>query len=278
LGPTVSLKNFEIGGNNVKKKFCIFLSVLIFSMTFSGMAFADDDGNDVAIGVEYVNYYEGTDRPAAQYGDLNTSDDAVNGLADIVSDSSTNWLWDFSYGNSSAWELDWKSTGRLGGDDEYYADDVDLVAFSGHGLGQNFTFNNQNDDWYTTISDLDLGDRDAEWLLTFTCNFLNGTMSQFGPAADGIHLINGYSTDMTITANAGQRFSYWATAPYGVRVAWYKYGYDTQNGAWQNTARTFGASASVNDYLWGYGSVSSDPSPYTTNPSAYTYWDYKLNW
>jgi len=103
-------------------------------------------------------------------------------------------------------------------------------------------------------------------------------MSTFGPAADGIHLINGYATDMTITANAGERFSYWAKQPYGVRVAWYRYGYDTQYGFNQNIARTFGATASYNDYLWGYGSVSSDPPFYTTDPNAYSYWDYKLNW
>ncbi|MDI6715567.1 MAG: DUF6345 domain-containing protein [Actinomycetota bacterium] len=225
-----------------------------------------------------VGQYNGTGSPAEQYGNLNTSEDAVAGLYDIVSDPGTSWNWDFNYGNDLAWERDWKATGRLGGDDSIYTDDVDLNAYCGHGFANKFVFSTEMDDWYSTISDIDMGDRDCEWMLTFTCNFLTGSMSTFGPAADNVHLICGYATDMTVTSNAGSRFAYWAKQPYGVRVAWYKYGYDTQNGANQNIARIFGAKASVNDYLWGYGSVSADPPFYTSSPSSYTYWDYKLNW
>ncbi|WP_394355751.1 DUF6345 domain-containing protein [Caldicoprobacter guelmensis] len=130
------------------------------------------------MGVEYVNYYAGTGSPAAPYGDLQISDDAVNGLIDIVNDPNTSWFWRFSYGNSSAWEKDWKAS-RLGGLAETYCDNVDLVAFCGHGLGNNFVFSTQKDDWYTDITDLDAGYKDAEWMLTFTCNFLKGTFEDF---------------------------------------------------------------------------------------------------
>jgi hypothetical protein len=63
-----------------------------------------------------------------------------------------------------------------------------------------------------------------------------------------------------------------------VRVAWYKYGHATQSAASKNTARTFGAIASKNDYLWGYGTVSADPPSYGSSPGSYAYWDTRLNW
>ncbi|WP_066635364.1 DUF6345 domain-containing protein [Desulfolucanica intricata] len=259
-----------------KNRKCIFVIMLLLLVVPTSVAYADLDGSEVSIGVEYISNY--TAGPGAEYSDPTTAGDAVNGLSDIVSDPNTSWIWDFSYGNSSARELDWKASGRLNGNDSLYTDNVDLNAFCGHGFGMNYVFTVEKNDWYTTVSDLDMGDRDCEWMLAFTCNFLNGTMANFGPIADGVHLVCGYGTDMTVTANAGSRFAYWAKHPYGVRVAWYKYGYDTQNGAWQNIARIFGANASYNDYLWGYGSVSSDPPFYTNSPSSYGVWDYKLNW
>lgn len=209
---------------------------------------------------------------------LGTADDAVNGLlSELVGDPDTNWTWEFSYTDSSAWEKDFKKE-SLGGVAPEYIDNMDLAAFCGHGLGNTLTFDTEKDDWDSTPSDQDLGAHDLEWLLTFTCNFLRGSMSDFGKAADGVHLICGYATDMTVTANAGERFAYWAMHPYGVRVAWYKYGYDTQLVQHENIARIFGALASKNDYLHGYGDNSSDPLSYTSDPDSYSYWDYKLNW
>lgn len=256
------------------KKILVSLLILSLLLASPGIALADADGSSVGIMTEYVNYYYGY----LGLPDLNYTDEAVNGLYDIVSDPNTNWLWSIQWGNDNAWERDWKSSHLTGGNDYRLADDVDLAAFSGHGTGRNFVMNNANYDHYAATSDMRLGDRDLEWLLAFTCNFLNGTMSQFGSIANGLHLANGYSTDMTITSNAGSRFSYWAKRPYGVRVAWYRYGQDTQRAIDENIARTFGANNSYNDYLWGYGSVSSDPPSYASSPSSYGVWDTKLNW
>jgi len=254
----------------------LVMLALCLMLLIPSSVYADTDGSNVSIGVEWAGQYSGTGAPYE--GNLDSSDEAVAGLYDIVSDPNTSWTWDFNFGNDYAWERDWKAAGRLGGDDSIYADDVDLAAWCGHGLGNNFLFNNQNDDWYATIGDMDMGDRDCEWILAFTCHFLQGTASNFGRAADGVHLICGYSTDMTVYPNSGSRFAYWAKYPYGVRVAWYRYGKDTQQAIDQNIARTFGANASVNDYLWGYGSVSSDPPFYSNSPGSYGIWDTKLNW
>lgn len=234
--------------------------------------YADADGSSVEIMTEWVNYYYGFQG----LGDLNTTDEAVGGLSDIVADPNTNWWMPSNkqWGNNDAWEKDWKSD-TLAGNDYRLADDVDLAAFSGHGYGQNFVMNNDNTNHFADISEMKLGDRDLEWLLAITCNFLNGTKAELGRMMNGLHLANGYATDMTVTANAGQRFSAWAKAPYGVRVAWYRQAYDTQPNYEHNIARIFGHQNNVNDYLWGYGSAGTDPAPYSSaNAASYIMWDY----
>lgn len=270
----------------VRHFLCAITSLMV--ATAVGLAaaeptYADDDGSTVQIGVEWVGTYVGTGSPCANYGNLATSDDCVAGLHDIVDNGSTNWLWAFNWGNSNAWELDWKRPAS-GGNAYRLADDVDLVAFSGHGLGNTLEFNNQHNDWKSTPSEMDLGLRDCEWALMYTCNFLKGTPSTFGTSANGVHLICGYCTDMTITANGGEKFAYYAQPyllrqAYGVRVAWYKYGQATQSAANENIARTFGATSAVNDYLWGYGAVAADPPAYSSSTAGqYSYWDTRLNW
>lgn len=257
--------------------------ICVFGLLQPARAVADDDGSIVSIGVDWVGQYTGTASPGAQYGNLSTTDECVAGLVNIANDFNTDWQWAFNWGNNNAWELDFKRP-AAGGNAYRLADDVDLVAFAGHGTGNCFVFNNQNNDWTTVPSDLDLGLRDCEWMLTYTCNFLVGPPSNYGAAANGVHLICGYASDMTVTSTGGSSFAFYArpTATrqaYGVRVAWYKYGLASQSGANQNIARTFGARASANDYLWGYGQVSADPAPYSSATSAnYTYWDTKLNW
>lgn len=126
-----------------------------------------------------------------------------------------------------------------------------------------------------------LGDRDLEWLLAFTCNFLNGTKAELGTMMQGLHLANGYATQMYVNAKSGERFAYWAKAPYGVRVAWYRQAYETQPDTLSDgghiIARTFGHQNNINDYLWGYGSSGSDPAPYSSTSSAsYVVWDYDV--
>lgn len=254
--------------------FCIAITALLAAAPTT--ALADNDGNTVEIGVEWVGEYVGTGSPAAQYGNINTSNEAVQGLYPIVTDPSTSWGWQFNYGNTAAWELDWLGV-QYGGSSPWFTDDVDLAAFSGHGLGNRMDFNNQSNEWFCPANRLDAGYRDCEWILTFTCNYLRGTPANYGGAMNGVHLICGYMTDMTITADSGSWFAYYAKHPYGVRVAWYKYGQATQYSVWANTARTFGATASRNDYLWGYGSVSADPPYYSRSPDSYSWWDTNLN-
>lgn len=237
------------------------------------VATGDVSGDPAEIGVAWVGDYSGTG-----FGSLRTPDDCVLGLKKIADDPATTWVWRFNHGDDLACATDWLPP-RLGGESDLYCDNVDLVAYSGHGTGNCFNLSTRRDSSRVEANSMDLGVKDCEWVLAFTCNFLKGTWAEFGRIANGVHLVCGYATDMTVTANGGERFAYYAKAPYGVRVAWYKYGQATQAGANRNIARTFGADASYNDYLWRYGSVSPDPvTAFGDDSSEYSYWDTRLGW
>ncbi len=222
------------------------------------------------IGVEWVTEYDtgpaaGMARPSAR-GNAET-------LKDIVDDPDTGWGWQFSYGEDLAWERDFKDTSRLGGDDDYAADDVDLVAWAGHGWSNKFVFQIQMDDWYAETTEMDLGDKDAEWLLAFTCHFLEGSNRDvYGRVCDGLHSICGYRTDMTLHANGGTHFSNWAIMSYTVKSSWVKYAQETQPDG--NGPSVFTAKPCAEDHLWRYGTVSSDPGRYWDNKSNYVRLDY----
>ena len=263
-------------------RFAIGIAAIALICASAAPAYADDDGGYVSVGIDWVGAYAGTGAPASVYGNLASSQQCVEGLRRIVDDPVTSWGWQFNWGNASAWELDWKRSG-LGGNAYRLCDDVDLVAFAGHGYPNALQFSTKKNDWQATPAEMDLGARDAEWALMYTCNFLKGSPANFGSAANGVHLICGYATDMTLTPNGGQLFSdyarpYGSRQAYGVRVAWYKYGQATQSWIGRNVARTFGARTAVNDYLWGYGPVAADPPAYSSGTAGqYAYWDTNLN-
>lgn len=263
-------------GDVVRKLLILCVAAIALVAATPVSASADNDGSAVEIGVEWVGQYAGTGSPVQK--NLYTSDSAVGGLHDIVSDPTTAWGWQFNYGDDLAWELDWRAT-RLGGMSESFTDNVDLAAYAGHGQANKMVLGTEWDSWYVLANSLDAGDRDCEWLLTFTCRYLTGSNpTDFRYMMNGVHLVCGYTTDMTITSNAGSMFAYYAKEPYRVRVAWYKYGQATQLGEDLNVARTFGAKSCVNDCLWGYGSVAADPPSYSASPSSYSWWDTKLGW
>lgn len=260
----------------------------VFYVPTAPAAYAtDDDRFSAAIMTEYVgNYFfnlDGTWLP-----NLTSPYSIAFEIRDDIYEHG--WFSQYAYGDSSVWELDWKSD-TLGGNDYRLADDVDLAVFAGHGLGRNFIMNNAHNDHYAAVSDMKLGDRDLEWLLAFTCRFLEGstatqadlaaTKAQLGTMMNGLHLANGYATKMTVNSGSGARFAAWATAPYGVRVAWYRQAYDTRDNTLDTgdhiIARTFGSVNNVNDYLWGYGNAGRDPAPYSAATAGnYTIWDYDV--
>lgn len=272
----------------MKNKFVLLISmVTLTSLILTSTCFA---GYEVF--GDYISTY--TDGPGASFSDPTTADDLADSFKEYLiydEDNNGNYLEsDITiYGNSSAWATDYTSG------DGTYADASDIVFYTGHGFGGSFVFTCEENKYVIGSSEMSLGDGDAEWLFAFTCNFTNPVQAHtdltsfpgsepFHPSMmNGLHAVCGYKTDMTITADSGGYCTdyltgYGSVNPLTVIQAWRYYGLATQNGSWQNTMRIWYADQCVNDYIWGYGSVSSDPSPYSSSPSSYSYIDYKLNW
>ena len=243
-------------------------------LLFSGVALADLDGNTVRIGIDYCQWYSGTGSPVTS--DRESAAAASRVDSRIIS-ANPGWGLQYIWGNSDAWETDFKDASKNGADNRL-VDDVDLAVWAGHGVvpgsygasDYSLIMNNQHSSYYARQGDMMLGNRDLEWFVTFTCNFTNGSMDQIGRAATGVHQICGYSTDMTITSNAGDRFSYYAAnLSLPITTAYTNYGWATQNAADVNTITVFRAIQDWNDHLWGFGSVGNDPPWYVNNNSAY---------
>ena len=213
----------------------------------------------------------------------NTSEDAT-GLGDkLPSDWSIH-----GYGNCLAWEEDFKRT-EYGGTNNHYVDEHDLVFFSGHGSttsgGEYYsdstrciTFSNSTyDDARMSAGDAydSWGDDDMEWLGLSACQ----TMKQDGRWAasmNGVHLVMGWQTNMYDVDDFGKIFAKRMVdsgafdSAYPVKESWF-YAAEKTHGWVDRTAEIIGETTSMgNDYLWGEGTVNSDP----VDDRTYTRWSY----
>jgi len=134
----------------------------------------------------------------------------------------------FDWRGNNAWEQDFKDPSRPGGHDSSWADDVDIMWYSGHGSPGGFTFNTFHTDTVLTPADARWGNRDLEWLQLQSCNVLQDTtgtndyFARWGPAFAGLHILNGFDTVAgCVTGGLGGAF---ATRLFGtgltVRQAW----------------------------------------------------------
>lgn len=261
----------------------IFSIVLLFQMSISTCFGYEIFG-------DYIKEY--TEGPMG--GDtIYTAGLLADGFVDfIINDEDNNGYYSQSqttvYADDLAWATDYSSS------DSNYADASDIVFFVGHGFGGSFVFTSEEDEYVLGSSDMSLGDGDAEWLFTFTCNFTRPDLAHSQieyPGCEifdrnmmnGLHVVCGYKTNMTVTADSGEYCADYLTGygmvqPLTVVQSWRYYGLATQNGTLENEMRIWYADDCVNDYIWGYGSVAADPDPYSESPSDYSYVDYKLNW
>ncbi|MBG80994.1 MAG: hypothetical protein CMJ39_09830 [Phycisphaerae bacterium] len=212
----------------------------------------------------------------------NTSEDATWLGSNLPSD------WDISgYGNSMAWEEDFKRT-EYGGTNNSFADEHDLVFFSGHGSltdGEYYsddtrciTFSNSShDDSAMTAGDAwdSWGDDDMEWLGMSACQTMKQD-NRWAASMNGVHLVMGWQTNMYDVDDFGKQFakrmvdSGWFDSAYPVKSSWFHAAEQT-HGHVDRTAEIIGENTTMgSDYLWGEGSVNSDP----TDDSTYTRWSY----
>jgi len=180
---------------------------------------AGADDNVLEVGVEWVNDYPGTG------SDLSATDDDALGLYNRL--GSCGWTRRFAYGNSLAWEEDWKGAAKPGGGTEdTYVDNVDLAYFSGHGSTNGFWFGvggNTHDDAQLTYSDarLEWGEKDAEWIGLSTCLVLDDShLRDWAWTMNGLHLILGFKTTMADTAH-GVWFGQYLCQGYNFTQAWF---------------------------------------------------------
>ncbi|MET9231029.1 DUF6345 domain-containing protein [Lentzea sp. NPDC003310] len=179
----------------------------------------------------------------------------------------------FSWLDHNAWESDFKDPAFAGGQDTYWADDVDLTYWQGHGSGTGFYFSgcsNHND---TKLANTEArwGNNDVEWMSLFTCLILEDTTGgqnwaqRWGQAFRGLHQINSFTTVSYNSANHGGKFAHymWRSGPMKVRSAWAQASIDTQPASvrWATMGvylPSSGGLGNFDDYFWGKGSVGPD--------------------
>lgn len=185
----------------------------------------------------------------------------------------------FSWLDHNAWESDFKDPAFAGGQDTYWADDVDLTYWQGHGSGTGFYFtgcSNHND---TKLSNTEArwGNGDVEWMSLFTCLVLEDSTGgqnwaqRWGQAFRGLHQINSFTTVSYNSANHGGKFGHymwrspflWWNKPMKVRDAWAQASIDTQPASvrWASMGvylPATGGLGNYNDYFWGKGAVGPD--------------------
>jgi len=182
----------------------------------------------------------------------------------------------FNWAASTAWERDFKQGGT--GLDHLYVDNVDITFYMGHGSGQGFTFENNNDDTLLRYSDAvgAWGNNDLEFLAMLSCSVMADTYGglnwaqRWGPTFDGLHLLLGFENTAYDEAGFGNAFAQWMLGykigfitlpPMPVRSAWFMAKDGNQpSSVIAVTMGVVGPSGISNydDYFWGKGPVGPD--------------------
>lgn len=243
----------------------------------------EDDGGTAEVGVEWITDWPGTaDDRANWYYSCN---DLYNQLG------SAGWVKRFNYGNSLAWEEDFKAL-AYGGTNDSYSDSVDLAMMCTHGSSAydpryNITlssvyFSTNHDDWHLSPGEAyrAYGNSDLEWLAFDSCSVLrDDSMYYWHETFDGLHLMLGFANTMYVVypgdggvwGDQMQQKGWWIFG-HGAKTvtqAWFTAVEDQQPSGVR--ARVLAeALDSYNDYIWGQGYVSPD----YPNNGLYWYWDH----
>lgn len=258
-------------GDIKRRKLLACIMILALTMPMS-IVQAADDANIKEVGVEWVENYG----PCGQANLFGWTKSDAEGFYNALGNGGWTKSWD--WGDSAAWESDFEKA-SVGGIDYMYADNVDFAYFSGHGNANSFWFGAPNDGdgslaCFAHTSEVSWGETDLEWLVLKACQTLQfddwGVFGRWIPAFQGLHTILGYDTNAKAT-QTGETFAkhmkgYWSdffwwktwNPPKTIINAWFQTNIDNQpSDVWSATLSTCN---SENDYLPGYGSVSSDAS------------------
>jgi hypothetical protein len=180
---------------------------------------------DREVGVEYIANYPGTsgDLPCA----YNNASGFYNYLRWYGGACSVGHC--FLYGNTSAYEQDFKRH-SLGGTNDYYVDDVDIVFYEGHGNPSLFTFKTPwgggtHDDSYLTYNDAYLawGNKDVEWIALLSCSVLaDSHQLDWAWTMNRLHLLLGFETTAYDVCGFGWEFAKRIRQGYSIQYSWFK--------------------------------------------------------
>jgi len=220
---------------------CVSLILLIITVQALALnspltvyAAGNDDDNDKEVGVEWVCDYS---EPG--WNNLPWSDDDAEGFYNkMVSEGFTGV---FDYGDRYAWESDFEKA-SVGGNDDYYVDNVDFVYFSGHGNPSAFLFGRNKDGEYpggdyhyqVHYTEADWGDKDLEWIFLHACKVLQEYPTEWAPAFHSpktLHGMTGFHTESPGTeqsSHLGEWFAELATGGWSIKNAWGNATVDTQ--------------------------------------------------
>jgi len=253
-----------------------------------------------SLGVEWINTYDCLNQLSHEHQDAGGFyDELVN---------HDGWIGKFNWGNSNAWEEDFKRPSK-GGTANYWVDTVDFCYFTGHGSEWGFYFrcdipddNIVEADHYSgpTNGDLRLGSNNLEWLALEVCLTLKLDASLGGTNYDvfdrwmdafhGMHAMLSFTTVSLDLETPGRYFAAycdgrWPTVIYGLpewligRIplkvidAWFTMATVCQPSPYEAAvlyANTQGTDTQ-NDYIHGHGHVSPDPVPGTAGWFSWTW-------
>lgn len=215
------------------------------------------------IGIEWVNKYHG------RAGDLKNNDDNAQGFYNTLHGTRQ-----FEYGDDLAWDRDFEESGvgsPTGGTDQIYADDVDIVFFSGHGSRGGAFFGIANkDDGTARPTELRLGNRDCEWIVFDACLVLEldnlNVFNRLGGAFAGLHYMLGFDTTTGDSGSRGRKFAKRLNNRWSIRDAWIRACTETEDSDtnWAYLRADAPGTNTLNDHWHGKGFVSSDPNNPTT--------------
>ncbi len=261
----------------------IIALLFIISIIFSdvNVVKADSDGNLCEVGVLVVGDY-------SDWDDLGNLNAPIQIKKDVESA--------FKKGNAKGWSIGVAKQNKdvkinmfkgksLGGKDNEFADNVDLLFWSGHGLKPNchgasdysLALDYSGGKKYAKQSEMYLGNKDLEWFVTFTCNFLKGGLDDVGHLAKGIHCVCGYQTGVILVSNMGKTMSNKLKKGISVKEAFFATADETQpwNDFSTRKAAVFTTTSCAADRIWGYGKQASDPKSYSQDSSDYIIYQYK---
>lgn len=253
-------KKLKTKGCHVAVFITAFIALIVLAPTVALAGAGDDnDASSPEVGVEWVNDY------TWPVSDLSYCDDSANGLYNKL--VNTGWTGRFNNGDSNAKAAHFEQANQ----DSQYIDAVDIALYSGHGSTDKLDISTVTEKVY--YNEAEWGDYDLEWIGLDACLAGSG---DFSAALNGAHLILGFST----TSYDYDTGVHWADylvddgqndVAYTVKNSWF-YGADVDQPSGV-TAKVLGETSDCgNDYIWGQGSVISDPQVDGT----YSYWTYNM--